>query len=60
MDAGSTPGPFLSDNVKEVDAATEAKMTCVLVDRPGNAEVSDADKKRLRMVDSLTDITLSK
>lgn len=50
---------FLSDNVKEVDAATEAKMRSILVDRPGNAPVSDEDRKRLDVVDSLSEINVA-
>jgi enolase-phosphatase E1 len=49
---------FLSDNVKEVDAAIEAGMQSILVDRPGNAPVSDADRSRLHVVASLDEIKL--
>lgn len=49
---------FLSDNVKEVDAAEAAGMPVVLVDRPGNAPVSKGDRERLRVVDSLSEVGL--
>ena len=50
----------MSDNVKEVDAAIGAGMKSLLVDRPGNAVVSDADRKRLDIVTSLDQIELTK
>jgi enolase-phosphatase E1 len=43
---------FLSDNVKEVRAAIEAKLHAVVVDRPGNAPLSDADREELQVVES--------
>ncbi|CZT19107.1 related to Enolase-phosphatase E1 [Ramularia collo-cygni] len=49
---------FLSDNVKEVDAAVHGGMKSILVDRPGNAEVSREDRERLTVVQSLGDINL--
>lgn len=54
----SDPGAilFLSDNVKEVDAALASGMKSILVDRPGNAEVSKEDRERLAVVQSLADI----
>ncbi|KAF7189058.1 Enolase-phosphatase E1 [Pseudocercospora fuligena] len=51
---------FLSDNVKEVDAAIQAGMKSIVVDRPGNAPLADADKERLEVVTSLADIHVSK
>ncbi|KAF2213211.1 hypothetical protein CERZMDRAFT_40299, partial [Cercospora zeae-maydis SCOH1-5] len=51
---------FLSDNVKEIDAAHEAKMQAVLVHRPGNAEIAFADRSRLQLVESLTEIYFNK
>ncbi|EME86832.1 uncharacterized protein MYCFIDRAFT_29854, partial [Pseudocercospora fijiensis CIRAD86] len=51
---------FLSDNVKEVDAAIEAGMKSIVVDRPGNAPLADADKERLQIVTSLADVHVSK
>lgn len=50
---------FLSDNVKEVDAAIEAGMKSIVVDRPGNAPVSAEDRKRLEVVESLDSITVN-
>ncbi|KAJ9606209.1 enolase-phosphatase E1 [Cladophialophora chaetospira] len=41
---------FLSDNVKEVRAAIEAKLQAVVVDRPGNAPLSDLDRSELGIV----------
>jgi enolase-phosphatase E1 len=49
---------FLSDNVKEVDAAIAAGMRSKLVDRPGNAPLSDADRDRLEVVESLEEVDL--
>lgn len=50
---------FLSDNVREVDAAIEAGMRSVVVQRPGNAPLSPDVPKRLRVIEtfeSLDDI----
>lgn len=44
---------FLSDNTKEVDAAQKAGMSSLVVDRPGNATLSDEEKKRLTVVTAL-------
>ncbi|EMC96133.1 hypothetical protein BAUCODRAFT_464586 [Baudoinia panamericana UAMH 10762] len=49
---------FLTDNVKEYDAAISAGLQAVLLDRPGNAPVAEADRKRMRVVGSLDDIDL--
>lgn len=49
---------FLSDNVREVDAAISAGMKSLLVDRPGNAPVSEADTARLSIVTSLDQISI--
>lgn len=49
---------FLTDSVKEVDAATEAGLKTILLDRPGNAPVSDADRARMDVVSSLDEIEL--
>lgn len=51
---------FLSDNVKEIDAAHEAKMQAVLVQRPGNAEIAFADRSRLQIVESLSEVYINK
>ncbi|KAK5122777.1 hypothetical protein LTR85_003692 [Meristemomyces frigidus] len=50
---------FLSDNVREIDAATEAGIKAILVDRPGNAEVSGTDRARMEVILSLDEIHLS-
>lgn len=50
---------FLSDNIKEVDAALEAKMVATLVDRPGNAPVSEDDRSRVDVVESLDELDLA-
>lgn len=50
---------FLSDNVKEVDAAIAAGMKFMLVDRPGNAPVSDEDRARLEVVQTLDEVKLA-
>ena len=47
---------FLTDNVKEVDAAVLAGMQYLLVNRPGNAPLSVADRSRLAVVESLEEI----
>lgn len=49
---------FLSDNVKEVDAAKEAGMQSFVVVREGNAPLSDEDKKRNILVQSFREIKL--
>ena len=49
---------FLSDNVKEVDAALAAGMEAILVDRPGNAAVSEEDRARLHVIQSLDEVDL--
>jgi len=47
---------FLSDNVKEVRAAIEAGMSSFVVDRPGNAPLTEEDRKELVVVTSLEEI----
>lgn len=47
---------FLSDNVKEVDAATQAGMNSLVVDRPGNAPLSEADKKSFSIIETFRDL----
>lgn len=49
---------FLSDNIKEVDAAIEAGLKSILVDRPGNAAVSESDRARVDVVQSLEELKL--
>ncbi|KAK4990784.1 enolase-phosphatase E1 [Elasticomyces elasticus] len=50
---------FLSDNVREIEAALAAGMKAIIVDRPGNAPLSDADKKHFEVVDSLHEISFA-
>ena len=50
---------FLSDNVKEVEAAIAAGMKSLVVDRPGNAVLSEDDKKRFEVVDTFEKISLA-
>lgn len=47
---------FLSDNVREVDAAIQAGMNSLVVDRPGNAPLSEADKKSFRIIETFRDL----
>ncbi|TKA66108.1 hypothetical protein B0A55_09469 [Friedmanniomyces simplex] len=49
---------FLTDNVKEYDAAVSGGLQAILLDRPGNASVSAADLARMEVVQSLYDIDL--
>jgi enolase-phosphatase E1 len=49
---------FLSDNVKEVEAAISAGMKSLVVDRPGNAVLTEEDKKRFEVVDTFEKISL--
>lgn len=43
---------FLSDNVSEVDAAIQAGMQSVVVQRPGNAPLPVEIPKRLRVIET--------
>ncbi|KAK0253563.1 enolase-phosphatase E1 [Friedmanniomyces endolithicus] len=49
---------FLTDNVREYDAAASAGLRVILLDRPGNAPVSAEDLARMEVVQSLHDIEL--
>lgn len=49
---------FLSDNVKEVDAAREAGMQAFVVVREGNAVLSVEDRERNRVVESFEEIKI--
>ncbi|KAF2157404.1 2,3-diketo-5-methylthio-1-phosphopentane phosphatase [Myriangium duriaei CBS 260.36] len=49
---------FLSDNVKEVRAADEAGMSALVVDRPGNAPLTDANQDEFNVVTSLAHIKI--
>lgn len=50
---------FFSDNVKETNAAEEAGLKAVVVDRPGNAPLTAEDRQRFKVVESLEEISLS-
>jgi len=50
---------FLSDNVKEVRAAILASMASFVVDRPGNAPLTEEDKHELVVIKSLDEIKLA-
>lgn len=47
---------FLTDNVKEVDAALEAGMQSILVLRPGNAVVEESNRARLTVISSFDEL----
>ena len=47
---------FLTDNVKEAAAATEADVYTVVVDRPGNTPLSDESRARFPVIQKLTDL----
>ncbi len=49
---------FLSDNVREVDAAIQAGMNSLVVDRPGNAPLSEADKKSFSIIETFRGLKL--
>lgn len=51
---------FLSDNVKEIQAAKEAGMPALLVDRPGNAPLSKADREAFIVIETLNGVILEK
>lgn len=47
---------FLSDNVREVEAAREAGMRACVVQRPGNAELPEDVRGRLEVVESFEEL----
>lgn len=47
---------FLSDNVKEIMAAQEAGMSALIVDRPGNADLTSRDKKVSDVVTNFSEL----
>lgn len=49
---------FLTDVVKEAEAAKEAGLNVVLVSRPGNAELTDEQKTAYAVVESFENIPL--
>ncbi|KAK6457721.1 HAD-like domain-containing protein [Scheffersomyces xylosifermentans] len=49
---------FLSDNVKEVEAAKAAGMESYIVVRPGNAPLTESDEKNHRIITSLSQLDI--
>lgn len=49
---------FLTDVVGEAKAAKEAGLNVVVLDRPGNAELSEDDRKEFTVISSFTDLPL--
>ncbi|KAH7117966.1 HAD-like domain-containing protein [Dendryphion nanum] len=47
---------FLTDNVKEASAATEAGVYTIIVDRPGNAPLTSESRTEFAVIDKLTDL----
>ncbi|KAH6642782.1 HAD-like domain-containing protein [Boeremia exigua] len=47
---------FLTDNVKEAEAAAAAGVYAIVVDRPGNAPLSDDDRSTYPVITLLTDL----
>ncbi|KAH8716843.1 HAD-like domain-containing protein [Phaeosphaeriaceae sp. PMI808] len=47
---------FFTDNVKEAEAATQAGVYTVIVDRAGNAPLSDGSKAQFTVVQELTEM----
>ncbi|KAM7199836.1 Enolase-phosphatase E1 [Rhypophila sp. PSN 637] len=48
---------FLSDNVKEVEAAKQAGMQSYIVERPGNAALSEETRKQHKVIQSFEELT---
>lgn len=49
---------FFSDNVKEIQAATEAGMQAIVVERPGNSPLKDEDRTVYQVITSLDQVGL--
>jgi len=49
---------FLSDNVTEIRAAKIAGMESLIVDRPGNAPLTEEDKNAFTVITSFDEIDL--
>ncbi|KAK4244410.1 HAD-like domain-containing protein, partial [Corynascus novoguineensis] len=47
---------FLSDNVREVEAAKEAGMQSYVVERPGNAQLTEQERAKNRVVTSFAEL----
>ncbi|KAF1965890.1 2,3-diketo-5-methylthio-1-phosphopentane phosphatase [Bimuria novae-zelandiae CBS 107.79] len=56
MGQKSTRVAFLTDNVKEAEAAKDAGVYAVLVDRSGNAPLAEGDRERFAVIQRLTDL----
>jgi len=50
---------FLSDNVKEVQAALAAGLKSLVVDRPGNAPLTEEDRKEFTVITSFDEINVA-
>jgi hypothetical protein len=50
---------FLSDSVQEVRVAKDAGLKAVIVDRPGNAPLSEDVRTKFRVVSTLEEVELS-
>lgn len=49
---------FLTDVVAEAKAAKDAGLNVVVLDRPGNAELSEEDRKEFTVISSFTDLPI--
>lgn len=49
---------FLSDNVKEVEAAIEAGLQSYIVDRPGNNPLSTKDREAYKVIESFEQLDI--
>lgn len=58
IEATAEEALFLTDVVAEAKAAKEAGLNVVVLDRPGNAELSEDDRKEFTVVKSFADIPL--
>lgn len=59
IEATAEEALFLTDVVAEAKAAKEAGLNVVVLDRPGNAELSEDDRKEFTVVKSFADIPLA-
>lgn len=59
IEASAEEALFLTDVVAEAKAAKEAGLNVVVLDRPGNAELSEDDRKEFTVVSSFADIPLA-
>lgn len=58
IEATAEEALFLTDVVAEAKAAKEAGLNVVVLERPGNAELSEDDRKEFTVVKSFADIPL--